>query len=409
MQARAQFPWVALLVIAAAIFVSVTSEFLPTGLLPDISAEFGVSESQVGFLITLFAGTVVLTAAPLAVLTRRFSRKGLVVVVLAVFLAANVAAGLAPTYEFLAAARVLGGLAHGLFWAIMGAYAAHLVPKRQLGRAVAITSSGATVAFVLGVPLGTALGHAVGWRMAFVSIAGIVLVLIALVARYLPPVQRHVEPPPVTGEIRLPARRDRSVPLIVMVCFVILTVMGGHNLFFTYIAPWLIEVASEAPDSIAGVLFLYGGAGAIGLVVAGVLADRLPRLGLILSLVAVAVVVTGLALVAGSTVLAVAGVAVWGAVFGGVPSLVQTRMLHGVPPRLRDLAAALVTTSFNIGIGGGALVGGLLLDQLGIVSLPWGDLAFTLVGLAVLTAGTIALAMRDRGGVVRHAESPHTP
>nr|MDQ2697664.1 MFS transporter [Actinomycetota bacterium] len=158
MSSRAQFPWVALIVIAATIFVSVTSEFLPTGILPDIAAELDVTESQVGFLVTLFAGTVVLSAAPLAILTRRFSRKGLVVVVMVLFLLSNVAAGLAPNYELLAAARVLGGLAHGLFWAIMGAYAAHLVPKKQLGRAVAITSSGATAAFVLGVPLGTALG-----------------------------------------------------------------------------------------------------------------------------------------------------------------------------------------------------------------------------------------------------------
>ena len=137
------FPWVALIVIAATIFVSVTSEFLPTGILPDIAAELDVSESKVGFLVTIFAGTVVVSAAPLAILTRRYSRKSLVIVVMVLFLLSNVAAGVAPTYELLAAARVLGGLAHGLFWAIMGAYAAHLVPKKQLGRAVAITSSGA--------------------------------------------------------------------------------------------------------------------------------------------------------------------------------------------------------------------------------------------------------------------------
>ena len=292
-----QFPWVALIVIAATIFVSVTCEFLPTGLLPDIAAELEVSESQVGFLVTLFAGTVVLTAAPLAILTRRLSRKSLVIVVMALFLVANVGAGLAPTYELLAAARVLGGLAHGLFWAVMGAYAAHLVPKKQLGRAVAITSSGATAAFVLGVPLGTALGHAVGWRLAFISIAGIILVLIALVVRYLPAVDRHVEPPLRTGEIRLPRRRDPSLPLIVMMCAVVLTALTGHNLFYTYVAPWLTTVAGVAPDALAGVLFLYGGAGAIGLVAAGVVADRFPRTALVGALSLIAAVVSVLALV----------------------------------------------------------------------------------------------------------------
>jgi DHA1 family inner membrane transport protein len=394
MLSRAQFPWVALIVIAATIFVSVTSEFLPTGLLPDIASELQVSESRVGFLVTLFAGTVVVTAAPLSILTRRFSRKSVVIVVMVLFLLANVAAGIAPTYELLAAARVLGGLAHGLFWAVMGAYAAHLVPKKQLGRAVAITSSGATAAFVLGVPLGTALGHAVGWRLAFVSIAGIILVLIALVVRYLPAVDRHIEPPLRTGEIRLPARHDPSVPLIVMVCVVIFVVITGHNAFFTYVAPWLTTVAAIPPDGIPGVLFLYGGAGAIGLVVAGIVTDRFPRLGLIVAVALIAVVVSALALVSGSTPLAIVAVGAWGAAFGGVPSMIQTRMLHGVSPRLRDLSSALITTSFNVGIGGGALVGGLLLDHVGIRTLPWFDVALTVVGLVVLIVGTVALARR---------------
>ncbi len=323
------------------------------------------------------------------------SRKGLVIVVMALFLVANVGAGLAPTYELLAAARVLGGLAHGLFWAVMGAYAAHLVPKKQLGRAVAITSSGATAAFVLGVPLGTALGHAVGWRLAFISIAGIVLVLIALVVRYLPAVERHVEPPLRTGEIRLPRRRDPSLPLIVMMCAVVLAALTGHNLFFTYVAPWLTTVAGVAPDAVAGVLFLYGGAGAIGLVTAGIVADRFPRAGLISTMSLIAAIVSVLALVSGSTVLAVIAFGAWGAAFGGVPSMIQTRMLHGVSPRLRDLSSALLTTSFNIGIGGGALVGGLLLDGIGIRILPWFDVGLTVLALAILAVGTVLIARRQ--------------
>lgn len=384
-----RFPWVALLVIASAIFVSVTSEFLPTGLLPDIAAEFDVSESQVGFLVTLFAGTVVLTAAPLSILTRRMSRKSLVIAVMVLFLIANVAAGVAPTYELLAAARVLGGLAHGLFWAVMGAYSAHLVPKKQLGRAVAITGSGATAAFILGVPLGTALGHAVGWRLAFISVAGIILVLIALVARYLPPVDRHVEPPLRTGEIAVPLRKDPTIPIMIVICVVILTVITGHNLFFTYVAPWLTAVAGVPAEGVAGVLFLYGGAGAIGLVTSGLVSDRFPRVALPGALALIAVVVSLVAIAAGSTPFAIAAVALWGASFGGVPAMVQTKMLHDVSPRLRDLASALITTAFNIGIGAGALAGGILLDQVGIASLPWWDVAFVAAGFVVLVVGSV--------------------
>jgi predicted MFS family arabinose efflux permease len=222
-------------------------------------------------------------------------------------------------------------------------------------------------------------------------------VLIALVIRFLPPIQRHVEPALRTGEIRLPARKDPSVPLIVMVCTVILVIITGHNLFYTYVNPWLVQVAGVPSDGVPGALFLYGGAGAIGLIVAGVVTDRFPRAGLMVALALISCVVSVLALVSGSTPLALAAFAVWGATFGGVPSMVQTRMLHGVSPRLRDLSAALITTSFNIGIGGGAFVGGLLLDSsAGIESLPWFDVGLTLLGLVILGAGTVLMSRRQR-------------
>ncbi|MDO9590070.1 MAG: MFS transporter, partial [Microcella sp.] len=117
------FPWVGLITLAIAIFVLVTSEFLPTGLLPVMASDLAVTESQIGLLITIFAGTVVLTTAPLAALTRRYPRKSLLLIVLVVFSLANVLAAIAPSYEMLVGARILGGLAHGLFWAVAGAYA----------------------------------------------------------------------------------------------------------------------------------------------------------------------------------------------------------------------------------------------------------------------------------------------
>jgi len=181
-----RLPTFPLIVLAGAIFVSVTGEFLPTGLLPDMAADLGVSVSQTGILVTVFAATVVLTTTPLAALTRRFPRKHLVVVVMLANTLANVGAALAPSYELLVVARIFGGLCHGLFWAVVGAYAAHLVPKAQLARALAISGAGGTAAFVLGVPAGTAIGHAVGWRLAFVVIGGFVLLLTLLVIRYLP-------------------------------------------------------------------------------------------------------------------------------------------------------------------------------------------------------------------------------
>ncbi|KQQ05866.1 hypothetical protein ASG06_04795 [Rathayibacter sp. Leaf185] len=376
------FPWIGLLTLAGAIFVSVTSEFLPTGLIPDMSRDLGVSISLTGQLVTIFAATVVVATTPLTLITQRYSRKSLVLVALCTIAMANVLAALAPTFELLVGARIVGGLAHGLFWAVVAAYSAHLVSPAQLGRATAITAGGGSAAFVLGVPVGTALGHAFGWRPTFAILGGIVLVLALVVVKFLPAVDHRV--PIKTGEIRLPARKDRSLPRILGVCLVILLVLIGHNTLSTYITPWL-ENASFSPDSIPLVLFAFGGAGAIGLVLAGFATDRLPRLGFIIASVGVVLALAGLALAAGAGAVAgvVAAAVLWNIAFGGIPVMLQTRMLRTSSFQLRSLAAALQTTAFNIGIGGGAIAGGVAIDAAGLDVLPWVAIVLVLVGLAV--------------------------
>jgi predicted MFS family arabinose efflux permease len=380
-QSAPAFPWIGLLTLAGAIFASVTSEFLPTGLLPDMARDLDVSLSQAGLLVTIFAGTVVLATTPLAALTRRYSRKMLVVIVLLIIAFANVLAAVAPTYEILVGARILGGLAHGLFWAVVGAYSAHLVPKHQLGRAVAITSGGASAAFVLGVPVGTALGHALDWRAAFAIIGAVVLLLTLAVVKFLPPVNHHVQLR--TGEIPLPLHKDRSVTAVLLLCLVIVILVTGQNIFYTYIAPWLTDVADFPDTSVAFLLFLYGGAGAIGLVLAGFAADRFPRRGFAAAVAAVGASVLVLALFFNNPVIVVAAFVVWGVAFGGIPAMLQTRMLRTASFRMRDLAAALQATAFNVGIGGGALLGGLLLDGIGIGRLPSVQIAFLAVALVL--------------------------
>ena len=379
----APFPYIGLFSLAGAIFVSVTSEFLPTGLLNAMAEDLEVGISTAGYLVTIFAGTVVVATTPLAALTQRFSRKSLIVVVLLVIAVANVLAAVAPTYGVLVAARILGGLAHGLFWAVVAAYSAHLVPAHQLGKAVAITAGGGTAAFVLGVPVGTAIGSAFGWRTAFVIIGAVVALLALVIVKFLPPVDHHVQHE--AGEERVPLRRDASLKAVILLCVVILIVLTGQNVFYTYIAPWLTEVSSFGQGDVALVLFLYGGAGIIGLVAAGYAADRFPRKGFVGAVLLVMGAVLTLAILADSTAMVLVAVIVWGAAFGGIPAMLQTRMLRTASFRMRDLAAALQTTAFNIGIGGGALVGGLLVDGAGLEILP-----FVLI---VMVAASLALSL----------------
>lgn len=384
-----RFPLFRLLVLAGAIFVSVSSEFLPTGLLPDIAADLHVSESRVGILVSVFAFTVVISAAPLTLLTQRFSRKWLLVLLLGIFAVSNVLAALSPNYETLAAARVLGGLAHGLFWAVAGPYVSLLVAPTQLARALSVTTGGGTVAFILGVPFTAALGHAVGWRWAFAAMAALIIVFAVLTVILLPAVDHRVPKRQVTttdtGSI-ITVKRDRSIVGVGIVAITVLLIATGHNLFYTYIAPWSIEVGGVPGDYVSLLLLFFGLAGALGLFAAGIFGDRYPRLVLNLMVVVLIVSILVTALFARGLVLAILLMMLWSASFGGLPALFQTRALHAASARIRDLTGAIVTTGFNCAIGLGALFGGVALDAFGMSVIPYVAAALVVVGLVWVLA-----------------------
>ncbi|MDR6971383.1 MFS transporter [Leifsonia shinshuensis] len=385
-----KFPWVGLIALASATFLSVTSEMIPTGLLPDMSASLGVSEAQVGLLVTVFAFTVVVTSTPLTALTRRWPRHGLLIGILVVLGVSNALTAIAPDYGFVVGSRILGGVAHGMFWSIVGAYAGHLVPKDQIGRAVSITLGGGTLAFVFGVPLGTFAGHLFGWRLSFAILAALMMVGALVIWKLLPAVERDSDGARRTRRDRtVPRPRDRTVPAVIMVCAIAAVTMVGHYAFYTFVVPFLTGPMGVPSGNVGALLFLYGIAGAGGLLLAGSVLGPRPQLGLILALAVTGVAVAALALVAGQIVAALIAFLLWGLAFGALPPLLQTRMLHTSSPAFRDTASALYTTSFNIGIGGGALVGALIFDLGGLMLLPW-----CYVGLLVVSIVLVLLVPR---------------
>lgn len=385
------FPWAGLVVLAAAVFLSVTSEMIPTGLLPEMSSTLQVSQAQVGLLVTVFAFTVVITSTSLTALTRRFPRHILIMAVLVVLAISNVLTALSPDFGLVVLSRVVGGLAHGLFWSIVSAYAGHLVPKEQIGRAVSIVLGGGTLAFVFGVPLGTAGGHLFGWRLTFVLLAGLMLVGAVLVWRFLPVVPRIERP--TRAQRRQGARppRDRTIGAVAIVCIVTALIMIGHYTVYTYVAPFLIDRMDAGSAAVAPLLFVYGIAGAIGLVVAGSVFGPRPTLGLVTAIVITGISVTAMGLTTGILWLSIAAFFIWGLAFGMLPPLLQTRLLHTASARIRDTASAFYTTAFNVGIGGGALLGAVVFETAGLGYLPFVYVAILIVALVLL------LAMRRRG------------
>ncbi|WEO76665.1 MFS transporter [Cryobacterium sp. SO2] len=395
------FPWIGLIALSAAVFLSVTSEMLPTGLLPEMSDSLGVSQSDVGLLVSWFAFTVVLTSTPLALLTKRMPRHGLIVMVLIVFALSNVLTAFAPDYTFVVISRVIGGLAHGLFWGVVGAYSAHLVPKDQIARAVSITIAGGTLAFVFGVPLGTFLGHLLGWRLSFVVLAGLMLVGAVVIWRFLPKVEHYGARRPAavttaTGTLTLPAKlpRDPTIAAVALVCVITAITMIGHYTFYTYIAPFLSENMGVGSDAVAPLLFAYGIAGAAGLFISGVVFSKRPQLGLVLGMSVSAVSVTVLALSTATLPLAIGALLVWGLAFGTFPPLLQTRLLQTASVRIRDTASAVYTTAFNMGIGLGAFLGALLLGQVGLGTVPLVYVGILLLALALVLLSDLVIRRR---------------
>jgi predicted MFS family arabinose efflux permease len=372
-----------MIALSVATFLSVTSEMMPTGLLTQMSADLGVSPGAVGLLVTVFAFTVVVSSAPLTALTLRIPRKPFLLGVIAVLGLSNLLTALAPDYTLVVASRILGGLAHGLFWATVPAYAARLVPSSLIARAVSITIAGGTLAFVLGVPLGTALGQAVGWRWGFAAVAAAIAVGLVAVWFLLPgvgPAARHEPHRAADGRRAL----DPTTLPVALVCVTTGITMVGHYALYTYIAPFLVDHIGVPDAFFSAVLFAYGVAGAVGLALTGSVFARRPGTGLVVGLAGSALFVTIATLSTGNVVVAVVAIVLWGVSFGMLPPLLQTRVLQVASARIRDTAAAFYTTAFNIGIGGGALVGAALLEWGGLGALPPTQIVLSLVSVVVI-------------------------
>ncbi|NYD70389.1 MFS transporter [Herbiconiux flava] len=385
-----RFPWGGLIVLATAVFLSVTAEMIPTGLLPEMSTSLGVTESQTGLLISFFAFAVVLTSVPLSLLFRRVPRHLLLVGVLVVVAVTSVLASMAPSYEFLVVVRIIGGMAHGVFWGVVGAYSAHLVPKEQIGRAVALTTGGGTLAFVLGVPLATAVGHAFGWRIPFLAV-GLLALLGAVLLWFMLPRVDHLKHAVQDARLTDSGRRRRfvwndSIPAVALVCIFAAVVTVGHYSFYTYIAPFMIDRMGVAEGDVGLLLLVYGVAGALGLIIAGSVFGKRPSTGLLVSLAVTAASVLVLSVFTANPVIAIGSFALWGVVFGIIPTLMATRLMHVADPAIRDAASAFYSTAFNVGIGLGAVVGALFLDTFGLEVLPWVDLVAIVIGASLLLA-----------------------
>ncbi|MCX5530533.1 MFS transporter [Streptomyces sp. NBC_00006] len=369
----------AVYVLGLGIFTQGTSEFMLSGLLPDMAADLGVSIPDAGLLISAFALGMVVGAPLLAVATLRLPRRATLVGLQVVFVAAHVVGALAPGYGLLFATRVIGALAYAGFWAVAVATAVALVPASAKSRAVAVVAGGLTLATIVGVPAGTVLSQHASWRAAFwaVAAATVVSAVSTLLALPADRTAKGAEAPrSVRAELRGMAR-----PALWLSYAVTAFTFGAVIVTFSYLASLLTDVTGIRDAWVPVLLALFGAGGLLGLVIGGRTAQVAPLATLGWGLAALAVISALLAVAAHTAVLVVAVVFALG-VAGYVTNPALQSRVFTLAPAAPTLVGATNTAAFNVGNTLAPLLGGLAIDAgLGYASVAWVGAGLALVGL----------------------------
>jgi DHA1 family inner membrane transport protein len=374
----------ALVALAISAFGIGTTEFVIMGLLPEVAGGFGVSIPAAGLLISGYALGVVVGAPLLTAIGSRIPRKTVLIGLMGLFIIGNMISAMAPTYEVLMTGRIVAALAHGAFFGVGSVVAAALVAPTKQASAIAMMFTGLTVANVLGVPAGTALGQALGWRSTFwaVTVLGVIglLGMLTLVPRQLAT--------PGTGDLRseLAVFRRPQVWLALA-----MTALGFAGVFasFTYIAPMMTQVAGFSAGAVTWLLVLFGGGLFVGNLLGGKAADKslIPSLYVILS--ALTAVLLVFVFTAHAQIPAAITIAVLGAAGFATAAPLQARVMQkaeGAPA----LASAANIAAFNVGNAGGACLAGMAIDQgLGYTAPNW-------IGAALAASGLVVTAISGR-------------
>jgi predicted MFS family arabinose efflux permease len=376
----------ALVVLGASCFVYVTAETIPVGLLPQIADGLSVSEADVGLLLTSYAVVAALTTIPLTALTMRIPRHLLIAATVAIFAISQLIAAFAPTFLILTLSRLICAVAHGVFWSTIAPVAARLVPPDRAGRATALVFLGNSLAIVLGVPLGTALGQWLGWRVALAVLAVLGAACVAALMIVLPKLPAL----PRDLAVRAGAQLKASVQIIrsgpvAAVCLITAVLVIGHFAAYTYIAPLVRRDGGLEGIGLSALLLGYGAAGLLGNWIVSRFVDRKPRT-LLTMLIGIMVVSLALLIPVLGTAPTVLAALAWGGTFTAIPVILQAAILR-VAPDARDAASAVYVVAFQIGIGGGALLGERFVRAEMLAWLPVIAAVLTLVaGLTVLAA-----------------------
>ncbi len=380
----------ALLSLFAAAFAIGTSEFVIAGILPAVSTDLAISIPTAGLLVSLYALGVAVGGPLLATFTGRYSRKRLLLIYVSIFTIGYVYCALAPDFASLLVARVLIALIHGAYFGTAMVTATTVVEEHRRGFAVALILAGLTVANVVGVPLGTAIGNAFGWRMTFWAVAALGALSLTAIALLVPRDTAHEgRSGSLLAEIKVLGREPVYTSLAIIMAQTV-----GQFALFTYISPLLTDVAHVPLDVVPWLLLIFGIGSTLGVLLGGRLADW--RLMASLTGILALQVVIHLLMVGfvGSPWIMAGLVLLWGGTAFAFGSPVQTRILSNTQDAPL-LAASLIPSAFNVAIAAGAWLGGALIDGgFSYAILPWVGAGTTALAVAISALSW----MRERRG-----------
>lgn len=369
-----QLPFAPLFALAAAGFITILTEALPAGLLSQMSSGLEVSESYVGQLVTIYAIGSLLAAIPLTTLTRSWKRRHVLLTTIIGFTFVNMVTALSENYVVILVARFFAGVFAGLLWALLAGYASRMVTAHLQGRAIAIAMVGTPLALSLGVPLGTFLGNNFGWRFIFGGMSAMTFLLVFWVIAKVPNYAGESE---VQQNTLLDVFKLKGVKSVL---FVLFSFILAHNIFYTYISPFL--AAAGLSQKIDFVLAIFGVCSLAGIWIVGVLIDKWPRVLVIASISTFALSALLLSLWGNIHELIYISVILWGLAFGGAATLFQTALVK-VAGESADVAQSMLVTVWNLAIAGGGLIGGIILEIAGVKSFSWIILIILLIALSI--------------------------